>query len=81
MTLRLLRFTYTVEIVVLVLIILLIMHTQAMLQQYGPSVPEEILRKLVSSFSELREMADEGLIAYPYSTREVVSIVRHLQVL
>ena len=53
---------------------------QAMLRQYGPDVPDHLLKKLVAAFSELREMADEGLIAYPYSTREVVSIVKHLQV-
>ena len=51
-----------------------------MLQQYGPEVPEAALKRLVLAFSELRQMADEGLIAYPYSTREVVSVVRHLQV-
>ncbi|KAH3874340.1 hypothetical protein DPMN_037582, partial [Dreissena polymorpha] len=51
----------------------------SMLRQYGPDVPEPILEKLVLSFGELREMADQGLIAYPYSTREVVNMVRHLQ--
>jgi hypothetical protein len=51
-----------------------------MLRQYGPDVPENILEKLVLSFGELREMADQGLIAYPYSTREVVNMVKHLQV-
>lgn len=51
-----------------------------MLRQYGPDVPETSLKKLVTAFSELRQMADEGLIAYPYSTREVVNIVKHLQV-
>lgn len=51
-----------------------------MLQQYGEDVPEYILRKLVVSFGELRDMADQGLISYPYSTREVVNIVKHLQV-
>ena len=53
---------------------------QVMLRQYGPSVPEDTLRKLVEAFSELREMADSGLLAYPYSTREVVNIVKHMQV-
>ena len=53
---------------------------QAMLHHYGPNVQEPTLKKLVSAFSELRQMADEGLIAYPYSTREVVNIVKHLQV-
>lgn len=51
-----------------------------MLRQYGSSVDNSILTKLVSAFSELREMADEGLIAYPYSTREVVNIVKHIEV-
>ena len=54
---------------------------QAMLRQYGGDVPEHLLEKLVGAFSELGAMADEGLIAYPYSTREVVAIVKHLQVL
>ena len=39
---------------------------------------DEILRRLVTTFSELRSMADEGTIQYPYSTREVVNIVKHL---
>ena len=51
-----------------------------MLRQYGPDVPESVLRKLVSAFAELRGMADNGLISYPYSTREVTNMVRHLQV-
>ena len=34
----------------------------------------------IQAFSELRAMADEGSITYPYSTREVVNIVKHLQV-
>lgn len=50
----------------------------SMLRQYGPTVPENTLRKLVLAFGELREMADQGLINYPYSTREVVNMVRHL---
>ncbi|CAD5122119.1 DgyrCDS10568 [Dimorphilus gyrociliatus] len=50
-----------------------------MLRQYGPQVPEHILKKLVLAFGELRTMADEGQINYPYSTREVVNMVKHLQ--
>lgn len=52
----------------------------ALLKQYGPNVPEITIRKLVDVFSELRVMADDGLVSYPYSTREVVNIVKHLQV-
>uniref|UniRef100_A0A671YC87 von Willebrand factor A domain-containing protein 8 n=1 Tax=Sparus aurata TaxID=8175 RepID=A0A671YC87_SPAAU len=51
----------------------------AMLKQYGPDVPEATLQKLVAAFGELRSMADQGTITYPYSTREVVNIVKHLQ--
>uniref|UniRef100_A0A8C6UA26 von Willebrand factor A domain-containing protein 8 n=1 Tax=Neogobius melanostomus TaxID=47308 RepID=A0A8C6UA26_9GOBI len=51
----------------------------AMLKQYGPDVPESTLQRLVAAFGELRSMADQGTISYPYSTREVVNIVKHLQ--
>uniref|UniRef100_A0A672IEL6 von Willebrand factor A domain containing 8 n=1 Tax=Salarias fasciatus TaxID=181472 RepID=A0A672IEL6_SALFA len=51
----------------------------AMLKRYGPDVPDATLHKLVAAFGELRAMADQGAIAYPYSTREVVNIVKHLQ--
>ena len=52
----------------------------SMLQQYGPNVPQDTLRRLVLAFGELRTMADQGLITYPYSTREVVNMVKHLEV-
>ncbi|XP_043215151.1 von Willebrand factor A domain-containing protein 8-like isoform X2 [Amphibalanus amphitrite] len=55
-------------------------HSERMLlKQYGPDVPDELLDKVVSSFAELRQLSDEGLISYPYSTREAVNIVKHLQ--
>ncbi|XP_065077399.1 von Willebrand factor A domain-containing protein 8 [Ochlerotatus camptorhynchus] len=50
-----------------------------LLKQYGPDVPEATIRQLVDAFSELRDMADSGILNYPYSTREVVNIVKHLQ--
>lgn len=50
-----------------------------LLQKYGPSVPLKTLAMLVNAFGELRTMADEGLLNYPYSTREVVNIVKHLE--
>ncbi|KAG8137768.1 hypothetical protein E2320_004973, partial [Naja naja] len=43
----------------------------AMLRQYGPDVPDSVLQKLVAAFGELRSLADQGIINYPYSTREV----------
>lgn len=52
----------------------------AMLRKYGPDVSEESLKKLSSAFGELRNLADQGLLNYPYSTRELVNVVKHLQV-
>jgi hypothetical protein len=52
----------------------------SLLEQYGPNVPAKVIMKLVKAFGELRNMADQGLVQYPYSTREVVNIVKHLQV-
>lgn len=51
-----------------------------LLKQYGPDVQENVLKQLVAVFGELRTMADHNLVSYPYSTREVVNIVKHLQV-
>lgn len=51
-----------------------------LLKQYAPNVDDKIIYKLVKAFGELRSMADQGLVSYPYSTREVVNIVKHLQV-
>ncbi|TPX75293.1 hypothetical protein CcCBS67573_g03438 [Chytriomyces confervae] len=50
-----------------------------LLKKYAPSVDEDILIKLIDSFNDLRRLVDEGLINYPYSTRELVSVVKHLQ--
>ncbi|CAG9772643.1 unnamed protein product [Ceutorhynchus assimilis] len=50
-----------------------------LLRQYGPQVPQKTIKKLVDIFGDLRNMADQGLLNYPYSTREVVNIVKHLQ--
>lgn len=51
-----------------------------LLKQYGPNVDRSAILKLVKAFGELRNMADQGLVSYPYSTREVVNIVKHLEV-
>ena len=51
-----------------------------LLKQYAPDVDDKVIQKLVKLFGELRSMSDQGLVSYPYSTREVVNIVKHLQV-
>ncbi|XP_072949521.1 von Willebrand factor A domain-containing protein 8 [Epargyreus clarus] len=50
-----------------------------LLRSYGPDVPADIMQKLVKAFAVLRDMADQGQLTYPYSTRELVNIVKHLQ--
>lgn len=52
----------------------------ALLRSYGPDVPQRTMERLVAAFGELRDLADQALIQYPYSTREVVNIIKHLQV-
>ncbi|WKY14985.1 hypothetical protein Q1695_000475 [Nippostrongylus brasiliensis] len=49
-----------------------------MLKKYAPNVDDGTLLKLMAAFTELREMADEELLHYPYSTRELVNIVKHI---
>ncbi|RKO83637.1 hypothetical protein BDK51DRAFT_25495, partial [Blyttiomyces helicus] len=51
----------------------------AMLRKYAPNVPEDVLRRLTVAFADLRRLVDEGLISYPYSTRELVGVAKHLQ--
>ena len=51
----------------------------ALLRSYGPSVPDSTLKRLTGLFEDLRGMVDEGLLSYPYSTRELVNLVRHLE--
>lgn len=48
-----------------------------MIQKYGPTVSKGTLNKLLTIFNELRDKTDQGILQYPYSTRELVNIVRH----
>lgn len=50
-----------------------------LLQSYGPSVPIEQIRQLVNVFGELRSLVIDQTFTYPYSTRECVAIVKHLE--
>jgi hypothetical protein len=49
-----------------------------MLRSYGPAVPDFLLVRLVRLFGELRGMVDAGTLQHPYSLRELVQIVKHL---
>ena len=39
----------------------------------------DIISRLAVAFVDLRALHKEGLLAYPFSARECVSIVKHLQ--
>ena len=47
---------------------------------YAPSVSSKLVAQLTAAFADLRALNEEGLLAYPYSTREIVAVARHLQV-
>eukprot|EP01043_Picozoa_sp_COSAG02_P007426 COSAG02_NODE_221_length_28385_cov_5.795164_7_plen_1631_part_00 len=50
-----------------------------MLQSYSNgAVPVSTLAKLTAAFKDLRQMTDDGVLSYPYSTRELVAIVKHM---
>jgi hypothetical protein len=51
-----------------------------LLRHFGPSVEKKTLTSIVQAFSQLRNLADQGLLTYPYSTREVINVVKHLEV-
>lgn len=50
-----------------------------LLRSYAPNVSEDILRKLCLLFNDLRELVQNGVLSYPFSSRELVKIVQHLE--
>ena len=50
-----------------------------LLGKYGPDVPAALLRRVAAIFHELRGLADSGDLAYPFSTREAVSLIKHME--
>lgn len=50
-----------------------------MLKKYAPNVDDHLLNALSLAFSELRDLVDQNKLSYPYSTRELVNVVRHLE--
>ncbi|WFD27940.1 hypothetical protein MNAN1_002948 [Malassezia nana] len=49
-----------------------------LLRRMAPSVDAALIRSLVLSFHDLREAFDQDQISHPYSLRELIHIVRHL---
>lgn len=52
-----------------------------LLRHFGPSVEKRTLTSIVQAFAQLRSLADQGMLTYPYSTREVINVVKHLEVI
>jgi hypothetical protein len=49
------------------------------LRSYAPKTAQHDLAALAESFAELRRLFESGDISYPYSTREAVAVVKHLE--
>jgi hypothetical protein len=48
------------------------------LKSYGPDVPDKTIRKIIRIWQDLTKAHQKGALAYPFSIREAVSVVRHL---
>ncbi|KAL7519873.1 hypothetical protein ACHAWX_004630, partial [Stephanocyclus meneghinianus] len=48
------------------------------LKSYGPEVNDDLIDKIVKIWDELRNAHKKGVIAYPFSLREAVAVVKHL---
>ena len=50
----------------------------ALLRALAPRADARVLAALVGAFGRLRALADAGELSYPYSTRELTRVARHL---
>lgn len=50
-----------------------------LLKSYGPDISSEVINQVIAAFGDLRQLFDKNLVSYPYSTREAVNIIKHLQ--
>jgi von Willebrand factor A domain-containing protein 8 len=50
-----------------------------LLNAYGPNVPMDVIRRIALAFQDLRSMYENHELSYPYSAREAVSVVKHIQ--
>ena len=47
------------------------------LKHHGPQVPDHIIDSLIDIWQDLREAHEKGALAYPFSVREAVAVVKH----
>lgn len=48
------------------------------LKIYGPDLDDKLIDKVILIWKELREEHERGVLVYPFSIREAVSVVKHL---
>ena len=51
----------------------------SLLQSYGKDVDTSVLRHIATAFADLRGLYEAKDLKYPFSAREAVSVVRHVQ--
>ncbi|KAJ7121114.1 AAA domain-containing protein [Mycena epipterygia] len=52
---------------------------RTLLAQLAPEIDEELILRLVGAFHDLRKGYDSGTLNYPYSLRELINLVKHMQ--
>ncbi|OJT05693.1 von Willebrand factor A domain-containing protein 8 [Trametes pubescens] len=50
-----------------------------LLSQLAPQLSEDLILRLVGAFHDLRKAYESGTVTYPYSLRELLNLVRHMQ--
>ncbi|KAF8508458.1 AAA domain-containing protein [Hysterangium stoloniferum] len=50
-----------------------------LLAQLAPDMNEDLIRRLVGAFQDLRKGYEEGSLSYPYSLRELINLIRHMR--
>ena len=50
-----------------------------LLRAYAPDVPVDIINRIAHAFKDLRKAYEAQEMSYPYSAREAVAVVKHLQ--
>ncbi|KAF8263236.1 AAA domain-containing protein [Lactarius quietus] len=50
-----------------------------LLTQLAPELSEDLVKRLIAAFHDLRQGYERGSLTYPYSLRELIAIVRHMQ--
>ncbi|KAJ7224765.1 AAA domain-containing protein [Mycena rebaudengoi] len=52
---------------------------RTLLAQLAPELDEDLILRLVGAFHDLRKGYESGTLNYPYSLRELINLVKHMQ--